>query len=114
GYGGFWQGGAGGTYHLAHRIAYSLLVRPLAQHEHLDHLCRNRACVNPAHLEPVSLKENVLRGIGITAINAKKTHCFAGHEFTSENTRVWRGKRHCRKCAAARARATYYAKKEVA
>ena len=51
----------------------------------LDHLCRNRACVNPAHLEVVSHRENVLRGNTVPAMHAAKTHCVNGHEFTPEN-----------------------------
>ena len=64
----------------------------------LDYLCRNRACVNPVHLEPITAKENVLRGIGPSALNKKKTHCVRGHEFTSKNTRYNKGRRICIKC----------------
>lgn len=64
----------------------------------LDHLCRNRLCVNPEHLEVVSRGENVLRGVGVTAENKRKTHCAHGHEFTTENTYRYGNKRHCRTC----------------
>ena len=53
---------------------------------HIDHLCRNPKCINPAHLEIVTPKENTLRGIGPTAVNSRKTHCIHGHEFSKENT----------------------------
>ena len=76
--------------------------RPLAHRYglQLDHLCRNRGCVNPAHLEPVTRKENVLRGVGFAAQNARKTHCPRGHEYDEANTylRPGRGSRHCRTC----------------
>lgn len=72
----------------AHRAVYTVLVGPVASATELDHLCRNRKCVNPAHLEPVSSRENCLRGVGILAVNAKKTHCKHGHEFTRENTMI--------------------------
>lgn len=68
---------------------------------HLDHLCRVRACVNPDHLEVVTPRTNALRGIGITAVNAKKTHCEYGHEYTPENTYARPGSpshRSCRIC----------------
>jgi hypothetical protein len=86
---------------LAHRFAYEMIVGPIPDGLHIDHLCRNRACVNPAHMEPVTQRENTLRGIAVSATNARKTHCSAGHEFTSENTRTRsdNGGRRCRTCA---------------
>jgi len=59
----------------AHRFAYELYRGPIPLGRTLDHLCRVRRCVNPAHLEPVSLRENILRGEGLAALNASKTHC---------------------------------------
>jgi len=84
----------------AHRFAYEITVGPIPPGLTLDHLCRTRNCVNPAHLEPVTNKENLLRGEGWAAKNARKTHCVHGHEFTPDNIytipgRTWR---ECRKC----------------
>jgi hypothetical protein len=87
-----------GRARVVHRVAYEVLVGPLPEGlPDLDHLCRNRRCVNPAHMEPVSRRENVRRGTGHTAINMKKTHCIRGHEFSPQNTLIGsHGGRFCR------------------
>jgi len=83
----------------AHRWAYLHLVGPVPGGLELDHLCRNPPCCNPAHLEPVTPRENKMRGIGASAVNAAKTHCIHGHEFTPANTYVTpEGHRSCRTC----------------
>lgn len=83
----------------AHRYAYELLVGPVPSDLTLDHLCRNRACCNPAHLEPVTHRVNILRGTGASARNLRKTHCAQGHEYTEENTYIrYDGRRECRVC----------------
>jgi hypothetical protein len=101
GYGQVFWGGKGEPGRVVHRIAYEALVGPLpAGLPDLDHLCRNRRCVNPDHLEPVTRRENVRRGVGHTAINMRKTHCPKGHEYTPGNTKVGNsGGRYCRACA---------------
>lgn len=84
---------------VAHRAAYELAHGPIPDGLTLDHLCRVRNCVNPAHLEPVTLRENVLRGEGQSARNAVATHCHQGHPFDEANTyRRPGGGRTCRAC----------------
>lgn len=77
---------------MAHRIAYELLVGPIEDGLQLDHLCRNASCVNPAHLEPVTSRENIVRE------RAARGHCPKGHPYDAANTSVWGGRRYCRTC----------------
>lgn len=89
----------------AHRVAYMLTYGEFPASLDVDHKCRNRACCNPKHLEPVTMAVNVLRGDGITARRARATQCIRGHEYTPENTKrvVIRGRpsRQCRACIRA-------------
>lgn len=84
----------------AHRFSYELLKDKIPKNMIIDHLCRNRSCVNPEHMEVVTQRENVLRGLTIPAINSKKTQCVHGHSYTPQNTfyRKVSGKRECRTC----------------
>jgi hypothetical protein len=86
----------------AHRVAYELWRGPIPEGLQIDHLCRNRWCVNQQHLEPVTAFENSLRGETFTSVNVRKTHCDKGHAFSVENT-YWEGdKRRCRACNKAK------------
>ena len=85
----------------AHRVVYELLAGPIPDGLVIDHLCRNRGCVRPDHLEPVTNRENLMRGEGITAAFAAQTHCKRGHPFNDANTyRRPDGGRQCRACNA--------------
>ena len=82
---------------LAHRHAYESMVGPIPEGLHIDHLCGRRACVNPAHLDPVPLLVNNQRSPGGSNSRAK-THCPHGHPYDEANTYRWRGRRLCRSC----------------
>ena len=88
----------------AHRVAYELLIGPIPDGLVIDHLCRTPLCVRPDHLEAVTHRENTMRGVGITAMNAIKDHCKRGHAFDGENTyKRLDGTRTCRACKRAQA-----------
>lgn len=104
----------------AHRVAYEYFIGPIPEAHDVDHDCHNRAdppchlgpacphrrCVNPDHLRAVPHKENVLAGVSFGAVNAAKTHCNRGHEFTPENTHFESGGgRRCRVCRRLREKA---------
>ena len=89
----------------AHRIAYELYVGPIPAGMQIDHLCRNKGCVNPAHLEPVTQQENISRSENMAARYARRSHCTNGHEYTPENTRLGpTNNRVCRTCERDRSR----------
>jgi hypothetical protein len=112
GYGRFWFHG---RTIAAHRFAYEINFGRIPDELRIDHRCHNedlecsggsgclhRRCVNPAHLEAVTPRENTLRGRGIAAIEAKRTHCPQGHPYSAENTHIQRnGSRVCRTCKRA-------------
>lgn len=113
GYGAMW---VHGRQRPAHRVAYELLVGPIPTGLHIDHICRNKACVNPDHLEPVTPRENFLRGVSPSAAAARRTCCIRGHEYTPENTIYARGQRTCRECKRAHNRVwmrAYHARKRA-
>lgn len=113
-----WQWTAGkipsgyGSFHTAplrqaapHRYAWEALRGPIPDDLTIDHLCRNKLCVNPDHLEVVTRGENTLRAVDIGAKNRGKTHCIKGHEFDRDNTRITpNGRRRCRTCDSHRER----------
>lgn len=97
---------------LAHRFAYQLLVGPIPDGLQVDHVCRNRWCVRPEHMRLVTPRENVLAGIGISAQNARKTHCLRGHPFEGTNLlRDSKGRRMCATCRRQQNRESYQRRK---
>lgn len=102
GYAKFWSVEQSSTP--AHTFSFELKNGTLAPGLVPDHTCRNRSCVNPDHIEPVTHTVNVLRGIGPTATNARKTECKRGHRLEGDNVNVKaNGNRECRACIQLRA-----------
>ena len=104
GYGRIW---VEGKNRIAHRVMYELHVGPIPEGLVIDHLCCNKACVNPGHLEVVTVAENNRRGDFEVGRGTAQTHCIHGHEFTPENTILRKGgngRRDCRTCQQAQVR----------
>jgi hypothetical protein len=108
GYGCLW---IEGKSKLAHRVFYESLVEKIPTGLQLDHLCRVRCCVNPAHLEAVTGKENRRRGISPVGVNYRKTHCLRGHELSGHNIVIYNGMRHCKQCNSIRSKKSIKLKK---
>lgn len=83
-----------------HRVAYEFFIGPVPAGLVLDHLCRVRRCCNPWHLDPVTHRVNLLRGVGVSAVAASRTACPQGHPYDQRNTyRYPNGSRRCMACA---------------
>lgn len=101
GYGVVAAGGKFGGMLYAHRVTYEYFIAEIPAGLVLDHLCRNRKCCNPWHLEPVTHRVNLLRGEGPPAVSARKEKCPQGHAYDEQNTyRYPDGTRRCKTCAA--------------
>jgi hypothetical protein len=97
----------------AHRWSYERFVGPIPEGLHIDRLCRNRARVNPKHLEPVTPADNTRRGNSPAMIRVRSGTCGRGHEYNDANTYLDKeGKRHCRICGRERKRSERQKRKE--
>ncbi len=98
--GGYGKFRVGSQVKTAHRLSYEQWYGPIPQGLQIDHLCRVRSCVNPAHLEAVTPRINILRGISPSAIAARATHCPQQHPYSEDNTYYFRGgaERVCKIC----------------
>ena len=94
GYGRYWQNQIS---YLAHRVSYELYKGNLEKNKVIDHLCRNKLCVNPDHLEQVTISENVMRGEGITAKKSRSSSCPNGHPYPNI-PKIVNGWRLCKIC----------------
>lgn len=108
GYGSIWRNNKNLR---AHRVTYENFKGEIPEGYHIDHLCRTPPCINPDHLEAVTPRENVLRGIGVAAKSAKRSACIHGHTYTEANTYMRRNNRVCRTCAKEWAREYLYIKR---
>lgn len=94
-----------------HRLMWTLMVGPIPDGMEIDHMCRNRACCNPEHLDLVTGQVNTLRGVSPASSHAKRDECSYGHEYTAETMHVVRGARRCRICERRRDKERYERKK---
>ena len=103
-----------GTTRGAHRLAHELFIGPIPEGMHIDHLCRNRACCSPDHIEAVTPRENLRRGIAPSWVSYRTNRCHNGHELNEQNAYITaEGRRACRPCRAAWMRA-YNRKRKAA
>jgi hypothetical protein len=118
GYGKFsWNRGYQVITRHVHRVAYELFVGPIPKGLTIDHLCRNKLCVNPDHLEAVTNRENILRSDGITAVHARKKTCIHGHPLEGYNLIIRQMPngglmRQCRECGHIRTKKYEQKKKQ--
>jgi len=102
------------TRKLIHRAMYEHLIGRIPDKMVIDHLCRNRGCVNPSHMEVVTQRENILRGYGVTARNSRKLNCKRGHGLNGENLYMTtKGSRQCIKCRNILGRKYYHQQKNA-